>query len=519
MKSTKIVLAALCAVSLFSCAKESVNEGGKQPLTFSVTNELSGAEGKAYFESNDVKFKAGDQISVFDGSSNNCFTTPSGGANAAFAGEAADTYAYVFVSPYNENHSVTGSVVTYEIPDVQTATPGGVDPKALISAGKAAKGEDVTLYNAVGLLKVVVPDGLTVKQIQVGGGTACNVGIGGTFTFNTNTHSLSGYTTLVNVITLVPEEGQSEIAPGTYYIAVRPKTDYNGLTLAYVNGSNQLCKRIKAGTVGVDRSHVLSLGSLDVDHFTPVTGTAILRYAGDAPQFTGRLKVLAGGSGSCQDVDNVIKKIVFKAHTMYSSAYKIDNNVVSSSAGTVHIHAYLSGDVMYICTEAPTITLNAGSNNLFRSFGALEEVEFNDVDTQASTSFEYMFRNDTKLKKIDFGNADFSKVTNYSYMFYVGENYSLEYINFGETATTAATSMQAMFNNVRSLKYLYLGPNFTLASNVTNMFFYTAQQTSIDAGGDFDKKCQLYCSQSTYDALRSDANSQFNAARFYFHAL
>ena len=520
MKSTKLILAALCAVAVFSCAKENVNVVEKYPLTFSVTNELSGAESKAYFESNDVKFKADDRISVFDGSSNNCFTTTEGGATASFSGEAAEAATYVFVSPYNENHSVSGSVVTFEIPDVQTATPGGVDPKALISAGKAAKGNAVTLYNAVGLFKVVVPDGLTVKQIQVAGGTACNVGIAGRFTINTNNQVVNYVSaeSMVNVITLIPEEGQSTIASGTYYIAVRPKTDYNGLTLAYVNGSNQLCKRIKAGTVGVDRSHVLPLGSLDVVNFAPVTGTAVLRTNGDEVQFTGRVKKLAGGSGTANVDDSVIKKIVFQAHTLYSSTYRTDASLLSSGSGTVQIFGHLEGDVFYVFTEAPTFTLQASSGDLFRQFVALEEVVFSDVTTNASTSFSYMFRNDAKLKKVDFGNADFSGVTDFSYMFYVGASSSLEYVNFGETATTAASTMQSMFNNAQNLKYLNFGPNFTLAGTNTNMFLDTAKQTSVEAAGDNAKKCQLYSSQTFYDSVK-DGVGGFNSARFFFHAL
>jgi hypothetical protein len=127
-----------------------------------------------------------------------------------------------------------------------------------------------------------------------------------------------------------------------------------------------------------------------------------------------------------------------------------------------------------------------------------------------------MFRNDTKLKKVDFGNADFSKVTNFSYMFYTGAS-SLEYVNLGETSTTAATTMQSMFNNNQNLKYLYLGRNFTVASTYTNMFLDAARQTSIDSGGDPEKKCQIYLPTGLWESLKTVDG--FNAARFTPHYL
>ena len=191
--------------------------------------------------------------------------------------------------------------------------------------------------------------------------------------------------------------------------------------------------------------------------------------------------------------DNVIKKIVFRAHTL---PYKAGGtNIHNGPNSDKPILAWIDGDTAYVYTEAPVITLHSTSGNLFRDFAALEEVSFNDVNTMASATFEYMFRNCTSLKSVDFGNADFSKVTNFSYMFYTGTS-ALEYVDLGETATTSATTMQSMFNNNQNLKYLNLGPNFTLAATHTNMFLDAARQTSIDAAGDNDKKCQLYASQA-----------------------
>ena len=525
---TILCFAALAA--LVSCRKEANLGEETVQLTFTVTREAPGADTRAALSGSDVVFEAGDQLSVFDGVGNNLFQTVSGGNEASFTGTAATAEQYLVVSPYGETMTqVSPSVVQYTIPEVQTAVPDGVDPKALICAGLAVPGSAVTLYNAVSLVKVVVPEGLAVKSIQVAGGKGQTIAIAGEFAFNADTKTIAipDKDKTTTVITLVPPEGETYIAPGTYYIGVRPKTTYDaGFSMAYVNESNQLCKRVTATPLDIQRGHIVPLGSLDTEHFTPVTGRATLRYfeAGVNPQFTSRLKTLAAGSPAAgvagEATDNIIRKIVFKAHTLYTQDVKADANLISNGPNSdVQIHAYVRGDVAYVCTEAPVISLYNASNNLFRDFAALEEVEFNEVKaTMANTTFEYMFRNDANLKKVSFGNADFSTVVNFSYMFYVGANSSLEYVDMGGTPTTAATTMQAMFNNAQRLKYLNLGTNFTLAATHTNMFLETARQTSIDAAGDDAKKCKLFTSQAFYDDLRANEPT-FNPARFYFEAL
>ena len=513
MKKSRIIIAAAFAATMFSCTKETIVETPKVSLTFNVTNEDSAS--KAVLNANAVEFVAGDKIGVWDGTSMNCFETTAGGAQASFTGKAASVDTYILVSPYNDNYSVNGSIVTYTIPDIQVATPGSVDPNALVSMANGTPG-DVTLYNCVGLIKVVVPDGLTVKEIHVGGGASSTVGICGSFTFNTDNQQVNYVSpdSMRSSITLVPQAGQSVIAPGTYYIAVRPFASYSGLTLAYVNADNQLCKRSTAKTVSVERNHILPVGSLNTTNYTPVTGRATLRYAGASPQFTGLIKKLAIGTNedlAANVTDNVIKKIVFRAHKL---PYKAGGtNIQNGPNSDIAILAWIDGDTAYIYTEAPIITLYGSDTNnsadLFRDFAALEEVSFNDVNTMANTSISYMFRNDTKIKKVDFGNADFSNVKDYSFM--LANCGKLEYLSFGETSTLATANMTKALKNANGLKYLYFGKNFSLPSNNNTEFMTGTAQLSAP--------CDLYCSQDMYDALVGTTSAGFNSSYFTYHAL
>lgn len=536
MKKYFILFAGLAAAAMVSCTKEIGSEiaPSAKTLTISVSREVPGQESKVAIDGTNLVFEADDAISVLSGSENAMFTTAAGGANASFSGSASDADQYLVLSPYDANATLASpSVVNYTIPSVQVATPGGVDPKALVSAGIFRPGDtSVMLYNAFGLLKLEVPAGVTVKQVQIGGGRGATIGICGDYRFNANTQVVEPVA-MSSIITLVPAEGEDVIAPGTYYVAVRPKPDFEGLVVAYLNGENVLCKRSTqqgAPMVYINRSHVLPLGEID-SNYIPVTGRATLRYAEATPQFTGLLKQLAGGTGAFADKDYTIKKIVVRAHTLYSQVYKgsvkvngqdVANVISNGPNSDIQIHAWIEGDTAYICTEAPVISFYNNSSNLFRDFDALEEVSFNDVNTMPSTSFEYMFRNCTNLKSVDFGNADFSQVTSYGWMFANAQN--LERVNFGETATTSAGTMQSMFSQAFRLKYLYLGKNFTLASTVNNIFNGTASVTTteLDEEG-HGMQCKLFASQDLWDALNVDLNADgvnvttgFNKNRFYF---
>lgn len=540
MRSNRIILAGLCAATLFSCTQEiTVGIAEKQALTLGVTNELPGDGTKTSLGlDNTVSFNPGDRISVFDGVSHNIFTTADGGGNAYFSGEAAAATSYLIVSPYSKtNRMVSVSVAEYIIPAIQVATPGSFDPAAFISVGKSF-GTNANLYNGVALVEVEVPDGLTVKQIQLGGKADNSYALAGTFTLNTNTQVASLSSAGSTIITLVPRKGQSTIAPGKYYIAVGPERTYPGFTLAYVNEDDILCKRTSTNSATIRRNHILPLGSLNTTNFIPQTGKAVLRQAGDEVQFTGRLKMLAGGSGSAITDDKNIRKIVFHSHTLVPSAITGGSNIVSSGqqGGTVGIYASYSDGVVDVYTEAPSITLHTNSAGLFRNFAALESVEFDAVTADANTSFNMMFRNDYSLRRVDFGNCDFSMVKDMSFMFSDAQMQdqfalkALKQVNFGSTSTSSVTNFKGMFWGCTWMTELILGHNFTVnhlsdKSMCNQMFTNTAMASNQAAGSDVSKKCRLYMTQEQYNDLRASggtgvcANSNLNPARFWFNAV
>lgn len=537
MKLNKIIIAGLCLAAMASCQKENAVSDNVKNFSFTVVSELPQGDGsKAAIVNNKPVFQAGDEITVWDGTTNNKFTTAEGGSSATFNGTAADgAAAYTVISPYQENLEINGSVITYEIPSVQVATKGSCDPKALFSAGKVTKLDGgVTLHNMSGFVKVTVPEGLQVKEIQIGGGQVVNNAICGKFTYNVNDNRVTGLVsgTTSEVIYLVPPAGQSLIEAGDYYIAMRVKDDYPGLVAAYVNADNKLCKRTTTKTIKLELNHILPLGELDATNYVPVEGKSALRMANDDPQFTGLVKKISGMGSTSADVNTTIKKVVVRAHSLLPAWVKnATNGATVVSAGnlsaqgyTLQSLAYFKDGVVYVLSEASTIDFNASSTRLFKNFQGLEEVSFNACGSCANCAMDYMFDGCTSLKSVDFGDCDFSKVANMSFMF-LNIN-TLEVARFGKTSTEKVTNLKAMFSGCKNMTELNLGPNFTIThladkTMCNNMFADTAKDSNTAAGSDPTKKCHLYMSQAEYDQCRQDKdgsckNSALNPARFYF---
>lgn len=518
MKNNNIIIAGLCAAALLSCNKEKPAEDTTPgPMTFSVVSEIPGDGSKAYLDGLHVNFRVGDAISVFDGTANNEFTAQS---ETTFSGSAIrGRESYLIVSPYRDNYTmIDDNTVEYEIPDVQVATLGTFDPAAFVSVGKLLKtGGPVHLYSAVSLVEVTVPSGLEVREIQI---SDANVGqaIAGRYRFKASDKSIT-HVEGRYLITLVPQPGGTTIAPGTYYIVVRPKADYPGLTLAYVDGSDQLCKRRSTtNPTVIMRNHILPLGTITPSKHTAVTGKAVLKPAAadGTESSTVLIKQLANSGVTARDaIDNSITRIVFKAHSLipYSAT-----KVLSTDGSSLPIKAVKYGSTVYVYTEAPTITLYGDRcYDQFYNFYALESVEINSITSESNALMSF-FHSCKALKSVKFGKADFSQVINMNQFFQPIENeqYRIESIDLGDMTTTTNTKMIGMFKDSGYLRELKLGPDFVLGTERTDMFLNTAYQTS-SAGG----KCDIYLSDAVYlqltqnaDASSVDPVTKFNKARF-----
>ncbi len=168
----------------------------------------------------------GNQISVYDGTTNNMFYTNSTTAVGTFKGKALETADYVVVSPYSVDAVFAETSVTAVVPAEQTPTVAGKMNNALVAVGKAANGA-APLKNVVGLVKVGVPfEGVTKieftsgEAVLAGGGTVALAG-----------DPVMTVSSPAKKITLTGENGGT-IATGVCYFAVLPQ-ELNGYKVVY----------------------------------------------------------------------------------------------------------------------------------------------------------------------------------------------------------------------------------------------------------------------------------------------
>ena len=124
-------------------------------------------------ENNAVIWSADDAINVFDGTFNNHFSISSepGTATASFAGEAVPDKEYYALYPYSAEASMSGKVISSELPTEQHYAYDSFDTMLNPSVAKA-EGTKLAFHNVASLLRINVlttglSDAKAVKEIQV----------------------------------------------------------------------------------------------------------------------------------------------------------------------------------------------------------------------------------------------------------------------------------------------------------------------------------------------------------------
>ena len=178
MKTVYRVLtaAAIAAVSA-GCAKEiadnrQIQSQEKVSMTF-VSNAVSTRTSLADDQTT-VVWTAGDRIGIFDDAQGNNPFDIAGidGSSATFEGEAVPSGTYYGLYPYSETASVSGQVITTELPSEQTAIPGTFAQNVNLSAAVSDGENELDFQNVCGLVTVEissVPEGLTLKSVTLSG--------------------------------------------------------------------------------------------------------------------------------------------------------------------------------------------------------------------------------------------------------------------------------------------------------------------------------------------------------------
>jgi len=159
MKANKLLFAAAIMLTAIAC-QEKDNPSGTdyQEMTFSAS--VASVQGV------DLKFAAGESISVFDGKANQKFTATSATSFTGTANAGAD--AFMAIYPYNASYKRSQGKVSVDIPASQKATAGSIDPSGNFQVAYAKTSADPFAFAFMpAVIKLNVAEGNDIVSIQV----------------------------------------------------------------------------------------------------------------------------------------------------------------------------------------------------------------------------------------------------------------------------------------------------------------------------------------------------------------
>ena len=276
MKTTRIMIIVAAAVAAIACNKENVEPTNPEPapsdgiVTFTAGfDALGGSATRTNLAQDEagkytkMVWSKGDVIGVVDGNGKiQPFTTEDDGATAIFKGTATapEKIWYAFY-PYNEQasvSSVTDPDLYISIPEVQFAKKDGVSDNVTTLVGNCSFDKNsINFIHVCGFVQINAPAGCVSVTIEL---PEANDGITGGV--GTKFYTYGTYSTRIRYrsVTLVSQEG---MAPGNYYIAVKP--------IKY-EGKVRITMHHKDGSVFVKEASGLSVGAGQV---LPVNITGI----------------------------------------------------------------------------------------------------------------------------------------------------------------------------------------------------------------------------------------------------
>lgn len=287
----KTIICAAAVIALAGCAKEMEMSPEQELTKMSFTGFVDGNVGTKTALTSDynVIWTAGDQISVFADGSNNQFTASNirasegglEGAVATFEGMANVADVYYGIYPYNEDATMSGTVITTTLPTDQTAVAGSFAVGSNISVAKAAE-EDVLQFRNAGAIVGLTVKGEGISAIRLQSGDAQKP-MSGTVTVDAtdDTPVMAVAQEGVNYVRIVaaqpsddnPDATGTLTSGETYYFVVAPG-EYSGLQLVFENaGLDATYTTTTSETVTVERNGNKNLGEFTVEESDWIVNT------------------------------------------------------------------------------------------------------------------------------------------------------------------------------------------------------------------------------------------------------
>lgn len=526
------VLSLLAVLAIAGCQTKELEGNFQDSKHFTATIEDSfiGAETKTYLDENgNVRWKQGDQVSIFAGSTVNeqyqvtdasdgktsaGFNKVSGGGFVG-GGEIDNNVAFY---PYASTAEIAKSGSSYVISDIslpatQTYAENSFGNGAFPMAAVTSSTTDMHLKfkNVLGGLKLQLKGTASIASISISGNNnEILCGAAKVTVSNSSTPSINLTDATATTVTLDCGEGvllNAETAT-PFVIALPPMTMEGGFTVTVTDteGKQMEIKTTKSQTI--NRSNLLKMPAVIYD------GVAIGR------------KALLPSSILPSGVD----RTTITGINFYVNNDKETDIILSSESGYAPIYYEQDGTVINYYTRGEAYELTDNAGEMFANFNQLTELDLSAFDTQNVKWMNQMFLNCNSLKSLDLSSFNTENVTTMLCMFQSCA--SLRQLDLSGFNTSKVENMAAMFERCFSLEYLDISSfDYTNCLSCGNLLSWCQSLMYLDLGNGelsqdgIDGMCQKYaigipycyvrCTDSSRNILQQ-SNTQLDIAKVHW---
>ena len=231
-----------------------------------------------------VTWEASDKINVFydlGGSISSAeYSASDAGASVQFDGSVPDGAVLSYaVYPYNADATLSGNVITTEIPVEQTAVSASFGSGSCVAAGKIDASGNVTMYNVCGLLKFTLTTSDITSILISGTSGEC---LAGQVAVTCGDSSVSSATDpLYSSPAVTLSNGGSPIPAGTYFVAVAPGS-LAGVRFLFTRTDGKKALRYSTDPTAVSAGKIRTIGTIDAGLEYHTTLTIPLHFRSEA---------------------------------------------------------------------------------------------------------------------------------------------------------------------------------------------------------------------------------------------
>ncbi len=222
-------------------------------------------------ENNAVAWETGDEISMFDPTDNNRFSTSQSGPSVTFTGMANGASSiYYALYPYDAEATISGSKITTTLNANQISRAGsfakGLNPSVAITGN-----EQLNFKNACAVVKFTLNSGSNVVKKAVFRGNNGEL-LAGTIIIDAASNDPSASVQTEGAAPEVTLTGDFT-SGSTYYFVVAPGTLSNGLTLTLYDENGNGYMRSGSKETNLTAGHILNLGTINAETFASYSKT------------------------------------------------------------------------------------------------------------------------------------------------------------------------------------------------------------------------------------------------------